>query len=186
MQRAIRIAIWGLALTGMAGCGSASTATDATKAKVLFKSPAVVDGKLQARYTCDGSDVSPPLEWSGVPATAKELALLVVGLTPSTNNTSEVSIEWALAGIPPGLHRLGAGEIPPGAHAGSGTHGKRYSICPRKGKAERYKFALYVVPSALTVPASFTGLELLRTLATQQSPARATAGAILNVSYKRK
>ncbi len=31
---------------------------------------------IPARYTCEGVDSSPPLQWSGVPADAKSLALI--------------------------------------------------------------------------------------------------------------
>ena len=33
---------------------------------------------IPARYTCDAEDVSPPLEWTGVPEAAKSLALVCV------------------------------------------------------------------------------------------------------------
>ncbi len=32
---------------------------------------------IPTRYTCEGENTSPPLEWSGVPSEAKSLALLV-------------------------------------------------------------------------------------------------------------
>ena len=31
---------------------------------------------IPTKYTCEGADVSPPLQWSGVPAGAKSLALI--------------------------------------------------------------------------------------------------------------
>ena len=31
---------------------------------------------IPAKYTCEGADISPPLEWSDVPAVAKSLALI--------------------------------------------------------------------------------------------------------------
>ena len=34
-------------------------------------------GQIPSKYTCDGQDVSPPLAWSGVPAEAKSLVLIV-------------------------------------------------------------------------------------------------------------
>ena len=34
-------------------------------------------GEIPARHTCEGEDLSPPLAWSGVPAGAKGLALVV-------------------------------------------------------------------------------------------------------------
>jgi len=35
------------------------------------------DGPIPQRYSCDGADVSPPLEWRGVPTDAKSLALII-------------------------------------------------------------------------------------------------------------
>lgn len=35
------------------------------------------EGSIPARFTCDGDDTSPPLEWSGAPASAQSYALVV-------------------------------------------------------------------------------------------------------------
>jgi phosphatidylethanolamine-binding protein (PEBP) family uncharacterized protein len=35
------------------------------------------DGSISGRFTCDGSNVSPPLAWSGLPAGTKSLVLVV-------------------------------------------------------------------------------------------------------------
>ena len=35
------------------------------------------DGAIPPQYTCDGEDDSPPLAWSGVPAKARSLVLIV-------------------------------------------------------------------------------------------------------------
>ena len=47
-------------------------------------------GKIPAKYTCDGSDASPPLTISGVPSGAKELVLFLDDLdgTPTATNTT--------------------------------------------------------------------------------------------------
>src|ERR1700744_5555259 len=34
-------------------------------------------GEIPTKYTADGQDVSPPLEWTGVPPRAESLALIV-------------------------------------------------------------------------------------------------------------
>jgi phosphatidylethanolamine-binding protein (PEBP) family uncharacterized protein len=31
---------------------------------------------IPTKYTCEGADISPPLQWSGVPVSAKGLALI--------------------------------------------------------------------------------------------------------------
>ncbi len=42
----------------------------------LTSSAFVHDALIPRRYTCDGDDVSPPLEWSGAPAATKSFVLL--------------------------------------------------------------------------------------------------------------
>ena len=68
------------------------------------------DGPIPPRYTCDGKDVSPPLEWSGVPAGAKSLALVVED--PDAPDPAAPTMTWAhwvLYNIPPGY----GGPCPP-------------------------------------------------------------------------
>ncbi|HTU77363.1 MAG TPA: hypothetical protein VMF09_01230 [Solirubrobacteraceae bacterium] len=176
----------------LAGCGQASgpvADNAADDAHVVFTSPAIVDGRLPARYTCDGEDISPPMQWSGVPSTVGELVVFVLGLTPSGSGShrSVVSVEWTLAGINPALHRLAAGELPPGAHVGRASDGKaRYAICPAPGETRRYEFALYGIPTSLRVPASFVDTTLLREVASPESPTSASVGGAFTVSYTRR
>lgn len=43
-----------------------------------LSSPAFThEGTIPARHTCDGDDLSPPLDWTGVPAGSRGIALLV-------------------------------------------------------------------------------------------------------------
>ncbi len=190
MRQAVA-AIASAALIVLAGCGGSSTsATSSADAKhgarVTFKSPGVAGGMLLARYTCDGQNISPPMEWSGLPVNTRELVIFVLGITPEPGNTSSLSVEWALAGIDPTLQRIGAGELPDGAHAGGTGRKRHYSICPPKGKTKEYQFALYAVPTSYTVPAKFTDVELLTTLAGRESKTGAIAGSYFTANYKRK
>lgn len=179
----------GATLLAVAGCGGSSgPSTDpARHAHVTFKSPAIVGGKLLARYTCDGQDISPPLEWSGVPPATKELAIFALGVTPEPGGTtSAASVEWAIAGINPTLHRLAAGALPPGAHIGHLGKKSRYSICPPKGKSGQYQFLLYAVPRSFTVRQTFSDGQLLLALAGRRSKTGATAGGSFAASYTRR
>ena len=46
--------------------------------KMEIKSSAFGNGeRIPKKYTCEGEDISPPLSWSGVPAEAKSLVLIV-------------------------------------------------------------------------------------------------------------
>ncbi|MGE5268894.1 MAG: YbhB/YbcL family Raf kinase inhibitor-like protein [Thiohalocapsa sp.] len=45
---------------------------------LVLMSPAIAPGGMIPReYTCDGSDISPPLNWSGVPAGTASLILVI-------------------------------------------------------------------------------------------------------------
>jgi phosphatidylethanolamine-binding protein (PEBP) family uncharacterized protein len=169
----------------LAGCGGASTPKAIT---VAFKSPALVGASLPALYTCDGKNISPPLEWGAVPSTTRELALFVLGLTPNhTTGGYKTSVEWAVAGVNPALHKLAAGELPPGAHLEKTAKLKtvHYSICPPRGVTKHYQFALYAVPASITVPPTFSGVKLLDLIASPESPDESNAGGAFLASYKR-
>ncbi len=69
-------------------------------ASITLGSVAFVDhGPLPPRYTADGEGVSPPLQWTGVPAAARSLVLVVEDADSPTPNPLVHAIVVAL---PPG------------------------------------------------------------------------------------
>ncbi len=205
-MRKVVVTIAGAMLLALAGCSGSSNpsssgagtttntqtgaGTKPASTSMTLSSSAVVRGKLAARYTCDGQNISPPMDWSHVPADTKSLVLFVFGLTPEPHgNTSEVSFEWTLDGIKPALGGLVAGTVPAGAHVGRGSGRRsRYSICPKSGETKEYEFALYPVPSTLQVPGKFLDVQLLHLLTTTPSglSANVSTGASFVVTYTRK
>ena len=174
-----------LSALALAGCSNSSAPAGIT---IPFKSPAIVNTLLPATYTCDGKDIAPPVEWGAVPSTTRELALFVLGLTPhGSKGGYSTTVEWSVAGINPALHALSAGKLPVDAHVGLTSKGKRqpYSICPAKGTSKRYQFALYAVPTSITIPARFVGIKLLEALADPESRVSADAGGTFLASYRR-
>jgi len=174
-----------LAVLALAGCSSSSKPAAVT---VPFKSPVVVDNTLPARYTCDGKNISPPLEWGKVPSSAKELALFMLALTPIQGTGGyRPTVVWGMAGVNPALHRLAAGEMPPGAHLALTSAGKRatYSVCPPKNNTITYQFALYGIPASVTVPAQFVGINLLRLIANPESSDQSNVGGAFAATYRR-
>jgi phosphatidylethanolamine-binding protein (PEBP) family uncharacterized protein len=173
-----------LAALVLAGCGSSTPKS----VNISFKSPAVINGALPARYTCDGQNISPPMEWGKVPSTSKELAVFILGLTPvGSTGRYTTSVEWAMAGLNPSLHKLAAGQLPSGAHLALGRSGKQkpYSVCPPRGRPKRYQFALYAIPATVTVPPDFVGIRLLEVVANPKSSYAAYAGGAFAASYTR-
>jgi hypothetical protein len=175
----------------LAACGSSAhvhTAHITPIPKVKVVSPAVVGEQLPALYTCDGRDIPPPLEWGQVPGNVKQLALFAVGFTKGRSATNyKISVEWAVAGLKPTLHRISAGELPPGAFLGVAKGGKAdYSICPPDGKSIHYQFELYGVPSVDNISHKFSGRALLYSLISRSGAGRALSRGGFVANYKRQ
>jgi phosphatidylethanolamine-binding protein (PEBP) family uncharacterized protein len=134
----------------------------ATVADMTLQSPAIVaaaasPGRLGAPYTCDGEGKWPQLRWSGVPAGTAELILYAMNVQPVEE---QLFVDWAVAGLDPGLTGIEEGKLPKGAIAGTNGFGKRgYEICPA-GAGEIYMFAIYALPQALSPPQGFDAREL--------------------------
>jgi Raf kinase inhibitor-like YbhB/YbcL family protein len=60
-------------------------------------SEALKNGEVPVRYSKDGDNVSPPIEWSDLPANTVELALLFENITPQTQ---EPFVQWLVYKIP--------------------------------------------------------------------------------------
>jgi phosphatidylethanolamine-binding protein (PEBP) family uncharacterized protein len=179
----ISCAVLVLALV-LSGCGGTSSGQSATF--VEFKSAAISSGRIPALYTCDGKDIHPAFEWGEVPANTGELVLMVVGLTPKAADQYSVSVEWAVSGINPRLHRIRAGRLPAAAHVGLGSDGARgYSICPKPGVTETYQFTLYAVRSSLEISPSFSGISVLSALSAPHTQNSAIGQGAFVALYKR-
>jgi phosphatidylethanolamine-binding protein (PEBP) family uncharacterized protein len=154
----------------------------------VLSSSAIKGTTLPALYTCDGKNIPPPVEWGAVPAGARELVLLVIGLKPAAEAGSySASVEWAVAGINPALHRLAAGRLPAGAYVGANSADKhRYSICPPPGTSERYQFQLYSMSPRVRVAREFVGMSVLGSLNRANSTATATGQGAFVVTYRRQ
>jgi phosphatidylethanolamine-binding protein (PEBP) family uncharacterized protein len=152
----------------LAGCGSGSSAS--TSEGIALASPALKGGEaIPPRYTCDGRDLSLPLEWSAVPPEAKELVLFIFNLTPvdvapgQTQIRAKLSVQWAVAGLKPTLNELAAGRLPHGAILGRNASGRRrYSLCPTKGTSKNYLVRIYALRDPLSVRPGFNGMALYR------------------------
>ncbi len=173
----------------LGGCGADSPAAAKAVPKINVRSTAISGDVLPARFTCDGRDISPPLEWGAVPPSVGRLALFLIGFTPdAATGGYSISVEWAVAGLNPALHRLAAGQLPAGAYLGVATDGKRqrYSVCPKKGTSVHYQFELYGIPASIVVSPQFAGASILSALTTPNSPTPAAAHGGFVAIYTRK
>jgi Raf kinase inhibitor-like YbhB/YbcL family protein len=85
-------------------------------ATITVTSPAFADGEnLLSLYTDDGRGLSPPLQWSGIPASAKMVALMVEDADSPTPFPLVHAIVWELDGAD---GRLDEGAMPHAAQPG--------------------------------------------------------------------
>jgi Raf kinase inhibitor-like YbhB/YbcL family protein len=123
---------------------------------LTLKSGAYADGDtIPARYTCEGEDISPPLEWSGVPDGARSLVLLIDDPdAPDPRAPRVVWVHWVLFNIPPGSTGLAegasSGDLPQGAAEGLNDWGNAGygGPCPPVGR-HRYVHKLYALDRVL-------------------------------------
>jgi hypothetical protein len=108
-------------------------------------------GRIPARHTCEGEDLSPPVAWSGVPAAARGLLLLCDD--PDAPNGKWH--HWALFDIPTATNSLAEG-----LSKSVGTSGMKHGTndfrttgyrgpCPPKGHGiHHYHFRLQALDVA--------------------------------------
>ncbi len=123
----------------------------------ISRSPGSSNAILERRYTCEGGNISPPLQWRNIPAGARELVLFVLGTQPVSG---KLAFSWAVAGLDPRSSGIEVGHLPKGAVVGRNTSGgQKYSVCPSH-KPESYLFVVYALDKALSPKAGFDPLAL--------------------------
>ena len=121
-----------------------------------IKSPAFApNGPIASKYTCEGADTSPPLEWSGTPDGTKSFALIVDDPdAPDPAKPQRVYVHWVVYDIPESATRLpenaARSGLPSGAIQGTNDWGKQTygGPCPPIGR-HRYFFKLYALDAQL-------------------------------------
>lgn len=123
-------------------------------------------GEIPSVHTCEGKDTAPPLAWTGVPAGAKSLALVVDDPdAPDPKAPKMTWVHWVLYGLPPGSKGLPAAattaSLPAGTREGKNDW-KRTGYggpCPPIGR-HRYFFKLYALDTVLPDLATPTKAQL--------------------------
>ncbi|MEV1329341.1 YbhB/YbcL family Raf kinase inhibitor-like protein [Micromonospora costi] len=121
-------------------------------AGIMMRSTAFNDhDMLPARFSREGGNISPPLEWTEVPDSATELVLLVedpdAGRAPF--------LHWLVTGIRPFPGGVAEGTVPKGAQEwpnGFGEVGWGGPQPPRGDDPHRYFFRLYALDRPLELP----------------------------------
>ena len=110
-------------------------------------------GSIAQKFTCDGPDVSPQLDWTEPPAGTKTFALLVDDPDAPVGNWNH----WAIWNLPATLRSLPEGvrkvtHLPDGSEQGMNDfHKPGYNgPCPPAGKPHRYYFKLFALDIKLS------------------------------------
>ncbi|MBI2145934.1 YbhB/YbcL family Raf kinase inhibitor-like protein [Candidatus Woesearchaeota archaeon] len=117
-------------------------------------------GTIPRKYTCDGKNISPPLDFAGVPANATSLVLIMddpdIPEAAKKNFNIEVWDHWVVFNIPPETKTVAEGNNPLGI-LGRNTGGNNAygGPCP-PDREHRYFFKLYALDIRLNLPEGST------------------------------
>jgi Raf kinase inhibitor-like YbhB/YbcL family protein len=135
--------------------GAAVFAEERAMTMTITSTAFAANASIPARYTCEGDDVSPPLAWSGVPAAAKSLALIVDDPdAPDPAAPRMTWVHWVLYNLP-----VASGGVPEAVSAARLPAGTREGVndwqrtgyggpCPPIGR-HRYFHKLYALDTVL-------------------------------------
>jgi Raf kinase inhibitor-like YbhB/YbcL family protein len=131
----------------------------ATTAGIRLTSSAFTEGQpIPRQYSCNGINISPPLEWSGIPKSAKALAIIA----EDPDAPAGTWVHWVIYNLP--ADTLGMIENLPSTEdlKGGGFQGKNDfekigygGPCPPSG-THRYFFKIYALDDELALKAGAT------------------------------
>ena len=169
--------ILSLLLATCAGCSAHQAGEDAghkervertTAMAITITSSAFQEGNpIPKPHTCEGVDISPPLQWQGVPDSTKSIALIC----EDPDAPRGTWIHWVLWGLPPTEHALAESvprdpRLPSGARQGvndfkeTGYRGP----CPPPGGPHRYYFRLFALDTIPDPPERASAADLRRAM----------------------
>jgi len=123
-------------------------------------------GLIPAKYTCDGEDISPPLQWDGVPEGARSIALIC----DDPDAPMGTFVHWVLFNLPAATKELTEDvpadkTLPNGVRQGITDFGRigYGGPCPPSG-THRYFFKIYALDMELALKAGAGKRELLKAM----------------------
>jgi Raf kinase inhibitor-like YbhB/YbcL family protein len=118
---------------------------------------------IPRKFTGDGADASPPLQWDGAPGATKSLALIC----DDPDAPRGTWVHWVLWNLPADRRELSEGVpttpgLPGGARQGQNDFGNTGygGPAPPAGKPHRYFFRLHALDATLDLPEGTTKAQL--------------------------
>ncbi|MHC4843134.1 MAG: YbhB/YbcL family Raf kinase inhibitor-like protein [Planctomycetota bacterium] len=135
--------------------------------EIKVKSSAFEEGgMIPPKYTCDGEDISPPLEWDGIPDGTQSIALI----SDDPDAPMGTWVHWGLYNLPADIRHLDE-DIPAsevlanGAKQGTTDFGRvgYGGPCP-PGGTHRYFFKVYALDAQVEPAPAATKEQLLNAI----------------------
>lgn len=123
-----------------------------------ISSPVFADrGNIPSKYTCDGEDINPPLEFENIPEDAVSLLLTV----EDPDSPGKTWLHWALYNIDPHIAAIHEDAKPTGAFECVSDFGQLGygGPCPARG-IHRYVFKLFALDTMLHLTEDSTLAEI--------------------------
>lgn len=127
-------------------------------ATLKVTSPAfAANGQIPKQYTCDGRDISPPLQIAAIPPGTRSLAIIC----DDPDAPAGTWVHWVVWNIDPSVREIKEGSLPKGAIEGINDFGRRAygGPCPPSGQ-HRYFFKVYALDTTLDIPLNSTKADL--------------------------
>jgi hypothetical protein len=149
-------------------CNAENSPAKGASMKLQLTSAAFAEGRpIPRRQAYDDQDLSPALQWSGVPPAAKSLALIC----DDPDAPVGTWVHWVIYNLPPDTAGLSEGvpksaELDNGAKQGVNDY-RRIGYggpCPPPGKPHRYFFKLYALDAKPELKPGLTKKELLKAM----------------------
>jgi Raf kinase inhibitor-like YbhB/YbcL family protein len=135
---------------------------------IQITSTVFAEGKpIPEKHTCQGRDISPPLQWTNAPANTKSFALIA----DDPDAPVGTWVHWVLYDLPPNTTELPEDVaktqvISNGAKQGLNSWPRLGygGPCPPPGKPHRYFFKIYALDTMLDLKPGVTKKDLLKVM----------------------
>jgi Raf kinase inhibitor-like YbhB/YbcL family protein len=147
--------------------GTESPDVPAEKMTIKVSSSALEQGELiPSKYTADGQNISPPLEWQDMPTETKSIALIC----DDPDAPLGTWVHWVMWNIPPEKSSLAENvpaveTLPDGTKQGiTDFKSTGYGGPAPPSGTHRYYFKIYALDIKLSLPADSTKANLLKAM----------------------